>query len=1787
MEEYEAALAAGSRGYGDHPGVKDWVSVETNPTAPYVWGDFIRDRRPSLRLAVARPTRMGANAVGPTAAVLATRLNPWCLAMVGVCAGNPGAIGLGDVIVAEMTYAYDEGRNSEAGFEGDHRQIPLNDVWVRAAQDLSIEDLPSYRDATDADTENWILERLLAGEDPRKHPASARYLPRGRWRSQLATLTSKGLIAALGAELELTQSGRLYIEEHIANDIDGPQQIPFSVHVGPIASGNIVVKDGITWRKLAQWGVRSALGLEMEAASIAQIAHRLGVPNWVVVKGVMDHADPGKSDRIKSFAARASAEVMLKLVASQIDNRHDHETKPKDLVLYSQTEVRESSDKDSPSPTKWAFGGRNAKDHFHRRSHGLRGGMFSGDFFRGREAALSTATKLLNRGLGRPIVITGQPGAGKSAVLGRVALKTQNLQYIDGFIFHAQGASSHQFLKQLSSALNRPNIDAMDELHEYMSSALNRPYVVMVDALDECVSRSETYALAESICQISRHPQLRVVVATRPLAASGRFDRGGLLASLEIYGADTEALIDLDSERYRDQSAIANFSESILRQDSIASPGPEGAAWETYRNATKLARLLAEAIALKAGDNFLVAAISASTLSCQEAVVDPTAPGFDMSQLPASVGEALEKYLDTLSPETRATVHSMLVSLRFAFDDGFNVDTWLGVSQALGYSLDRAHIEQFRTTPVADFLIETKAEFDNGVTRLYHRSLIEQLSVGSPPGDASRVLSFFHARVDSAGGWTSADEYSKSTILRYASLAGELSTHLLNRDILASARFGHLGATIENYESEPLPPFTKFLAEESEELDCMGERDRISLLYFASSIRQWVDLKEAIERPDLPITIKWTANLAREHGRIRSGSDRIQAIASGLLGHQQVIAVGFEDGTVRLWNSNGSPVLSPLSVSGSPITAVTVGELGGRTSVAAGTAAGDVMAWSSSGQRILPEISAAGPIASLRFSGYGGGLLFVAVGDVGTLGIDARGNVIHEDRMNVPTCSLGLVGNSVYAAYGFRKSVLLKNLATDSFETVKKFSDSRKLLIHCGSIGGRAWALTSSVDGVVETWTRDKSRAIDSQELSLTEPPATAMTFLYGSDQTLIAVADQRRTIRINSLNGTIVDELVGHEGKVHALQTPCFGEPSLLASGGIDGVIRLWDIRNIANESLRNSVCTSVAWSEVRSHPEELLVSYSEDHELRLWNCGVLVGHWQTQLMRKVTRLAALFDDGSIHVTLFGKGLDGRTHFSIWCINPDSGEAVMSVGPTRYLGTPNSVSMSKVGSVVYPIFSNKKGVTVIDPVSRSKIVWSPHTSKLTCMCVIGRAGSDEVIVGFADGSIYRMQFSATDLNDLSNESLVDELSSSITGLAVVDHPSESSYICCTTKSGVACVYKLSSVEGGELVFETSTQYRKFANRPSFRMSFLEQHGWTAVSLGQDSRELVVLSNNCADHEILRLPERAMACAIRADTVTYMASTSLGSFRVVPDNFRSMLHTTETDRPIGTGLLVGGTSKPLTRASRKKIEALIAAGEFDLAFNSLTRKNYIRSHDANCLAADCAIVSRKSGLIREALAILASSQDIDLGSTITRRVVLTLLSDGSLSSLDMPWSEMNGRFGALLKEFCSLFDRDLETEYSVYHSFFSNSDGEQELFLEKLFCLMASVRYLAVIRRISVSRGLSFIEARQDVSRAYGQWFDGDRKAALTFLASSMVMSDSENLIASVLLPYQWLSLIELLDDIADYEYDARVELFARLCSSLAGSPPRHISNFGHWALHSRVAADALRAWALSRPVGE
>ncbi|SCF49513.1 Phosphorylase superfamily protein [Micromonospora matsumotoense] len=266
-----------------------------------------------LSVALARPTAMGGRSTAPIATALTERLRPACLAMSGVCAGEPGATAPGDVVVASPAYQWDEGKYVGDSFRPDYHQMPMDGRWLRAVQNFDPSGLPSHGTATDEEAKVWYLERLLKGQNPRKHPARRRYFSRSAWEARLARWESEGLIAWRDSALALTEKGRTLIERALYIDVDGPERLPFVVVAGPMASGSAVMADPETWNRL-EVNQRKIQALDMEAATIATIAHDRQVPHWLVAKGVMDHANLDKDDRFKEFAAQASAEVLFALL---------------------------------------------------------------------------------------------------------------------------------------------------------------------------------------------------------------------------------------------------------------------------------------------------------------------------------------------------------------------------------------------------------------------------------------------------------------------------------------------------------------------------------------------------------------------------------------------------------------------------------------------------------------------------------------------------------------------------------------------------------------------------------------------------------------------------------------------------------------------------------------------------------------------------------------------------------------------------------------------------------------------------------------------------------------------------------------------------------------------------------------------------------------------------------------------------------------------------------------------------------------------------------------------------------------------------------------------------------------------------------------------------------------------------------------------------------------------------------------------------------------------------------
>ncbi|MER8820488.1 hypothetical protein NKH70_11810 [Mesorhizobium sp. M0991] len=180
----EARAVFGTRARSPE-GVQEWLPRKTHLNDDYLVGSFFIGEEARFRIALAKPSRMGSVSTSPVATNLANYLRPKCLVMCGVCAGNPGDVELGDLIVSELAYQYDEGKREKDEFLSDIRQARISKEWLAAAQSLDPRDLPSFGHPNDGERKLWLMHKLYQGLDPRVLPARKRYFADGEWSSTL------------------------------------------------------------------------------------------------------------------------------------------------------------------------------------------------------------------------------------------------------------------------------------------------------------------------------------------------------------------------------------------------------------------------------------------------------------------------------------------------------------------------------------------------------------------------------------------------------------------------------------------------------------------------------------------------------------------------------------------------------------------------------------------------------------------------------------------------------------------------------------------------------------------------------------------------------------------------------------------------------------------------------------------------------------------------------------------------------------------------------------------------------------------------------------------------------------------------------------------------------------------------------------------------------------------------------------------------------------------------------------------------------------------------------------------------------------------------------------------------------------------------------------------------------------------------------------------------------------------------------------------------------------------
>ena len=295
----------------EHPDANGWIVAD---------GRFTTDGIP-LNIRATYADHMGRESVQAVASKLLNTQPANCIAMAGICAGRRGKVALGDVIFADRLWSYDAGKitmeDGKQRFQGDMLQYRPNPAWTQRMQHFthsSNSDWLGQRPALPLESqEDWVLLRILAGEDPRQHSDFNSACP--NWSEVLPRLWQRQW---LEKPLILTETGRQRADElALLHPYKLPGPPNFQIHVAPMATGAAVTEDDGIFPRLAE-SMRKVLGVEMETSALGALGaiHDLPV---LVAKGVSDYGDSFKDDRYRLFAARAAAECLISLLRKSAD----------------------------------------------------------------------------------------------------------------------------------------------------------------------------------------------------------------------------------------------------------------------------------------------------------------------------------------------------------------------------------------------------------------------------------------------------------------------------------------------------------------------------------------------------------------------------------------------------------------------------------------------------------------------------------------------------------------------------------------------------------------------------------------------------------------------------------------------------------------------------------------------------------------------------------------------------------------------------------------------------------------------------------------------------------------------------------------------------------------------------------------------------------------------------------------------------------------------------------------------------------------------------------------------------------------------------------------------------------------------------------------------------------------------------------------------------------------------------------------------------------------------------
>jgi WD40 repeat protein len=865
--------------------------------------------------------------------------------------------------------------------------------------------------------------------------------------------------------------------------------------------------------------------------------------------------------------------------------------------------------------------------HWGPRARGVQLDQQAGYYFTGRHGALRRIAAWLRSDVrgAHVLWVTGDPGSGKSAVIGRIVTLSDpglrddpmfrdriRLDRISPETIPAPGSvdlAIHARRKTLSECvqlLSGATGVAAEQPEGVVQALAGRRFCLVVDALDEALESERIWdELLRPLGEISG---INVLIGAR---------RSHVVRNREA------SVLDLDEPEWFDIEDIIYYAEQIL----LGRDEPDRAT--PYREQPALAREVAAGIAEKAGRVFLVAQLAARGLAVLPEAIDTTEPTWK-GRLPGDFATAFGEYLRRFGAD-EPRVWELLRPLAYAEGAGFPWEhLWAPAATSMGLAEYSDADVQWVMNRVADYVVED-AEDSRSVYRLYHEKFAEYLRGIDAESKRRDQRQLSKALLDSTpkrtgGGreWGRAHPYVMRHLATHLAAAGSLDTVVKDPAYLAAGDADRLLRVLHTVTSDPAKAAAGVYRLAVHRLREWPLEERLSYLQLIAARlgRTW----NHSSFRDQPWHTVWAHGTPTSYHHIIEALSWLTSIAVSEVEGQPVIVSGTMDGWLGVWDLvTGTPRGVPLHGHTSPVTSVAIGALAGRPVIVSGSWDKTVRVW---------DLATGAPHGA-PLKGHTEHVLSVAVGTLAGRPVVVSGSRDRTVRVWdmatgaphgaplrgyewwVDSVAVGILGGQplIVSSGWADDAVRVWDLATGAPHGAPLLGHTRVVTsVAIGALGDQPVIVSGSSDKTVRVW--DLATGAP-QGAPLRGHTGDVSSVAVGSraGRPVIVSGGRDYTVRVWDLTMEALAE--GHTGEVSraAVETVVVatlaGQP-VIVSGGADGTVRRWDLatgapRGVPLEGHTDRV-TSVALGALAGRP--VIVSGSLDRTVRVWDLATGAPH-------------------------------------------------------------------------------------------------------------------------------------------------------------------------------------------------------------------------------------------------------------------------------------------------------------------------------------------------------------------------------------------------------------------------------------------------------------------------------------------------------------------------------------------------------------------------------------------------